>query len=143
VAADSSLSPGSTAWYAALAFDDAGRTLAASTTQSATGKAVATIGGFSATPAPGGASLAWTSLAVPESCFSWYKVTWIDAAVGKDPSYASGPYDGAVAITPRTASGTELSLPTGTYRIRVEAFAQTSAGKLLVARSEVRQVEVP
>jgi len=137
--ADTSLAPGSTAYYRVVAWDASDRAIAASPAKALTGKPVASLGTFGAAAAPGGADASWSAYGGPGSCFTYYKITW--SASNPNPSYVGG-HDGALPVGDQGATSQYVALPVGTWWIRVEAILATDLGKHVVGKSSVAQVTV-
>lgn len=138
--ADTSLAPGATAWYRAVGWSADDRSIAASPATSVKGKDVVWLGTTGATPRAGGADVSWSAYGGPAACFTYYKVTW--SASTSKPSYL-GSHDGSHAVGGQTETATSVSLPSGTWWIRVEAIVATDYGKAVVGASEPVQLTVP
>lgn len=138
--ADTSLAAGATAWYRAVGWSADDRSIAASAAKSVTGKPVASLGTTGAVAKAGGADVSWTAYGGPGTCFTYYKVTW--SATTDKPSYV-GNHDGSHAVGGQGETTTAVSLPSGTWWIRVEAIVATDYGKAVVGASTPVQVTVP
>jgi hypothetical protein len=137
---DASGVPGTTYHYRAFAFDDKNAVIAASAVKSVVARGVRDLGSLGGEAIePGMASLSWTPFG--EGCFSYGKVVWSTST--DSPSY-KGSHDGAQVVeSPASGSAVIGSLSAGTTWFRVEVFRDTAFGKFLVARSAVKQLEVP
>ena len=143
-AVDSGVTPGTTYYYRAMAFNAEDGVIGASSVMSAVAGPVASLGSLGASVVAEGTLLTWTPYGGLADCFTWYKLVYSET--NPSPSYLSGdPY--LVAISSQetgsyVASSAELVSGT-TYYLRVQALRSTALGLFLVAESGVTTYLVP
>ena len=141
-AVDSGVTPGTTYYYRAMAFNADDGVIGASAVVSAAADPVASLGTLTATPSGPNLDMTWTPYAGPGDCFTWYKLVY---SLDPSPSYLNG--DSYFAAISEQASGSYTAsaadLTPGTWYIRVQAIRGTDLGVFVVAQSNVATYTVP
>lgn len=140
-AVDAGLEAGTTVSYRTMAFTADDVAYAASGVRTVTAKAVKALGALTVAPDGAGFSAAWAPYAGPGACFGFYKL--VVSMDDPTPSYLDGATTVWVGESAATSSAIVETLDPGTYHVRLEAFLDTPAGKLLVAETDVADVTIP
>jgi len=140
-AIDAGLEPGATVSYRTMAFTAEDVAYAASGVRTVTVKAVKALGALTLAPDAAGFTADWAPYAGSDACFGFYKL--VVSTTDPTPSYLDGATAVWVGESAAASSAVVESLDPGTYHVRLEAFVDSPAGKLLVAQTDAADVTIP